>query len=470
FFSIYCIKAGYLLKKSGVWYLTPKGEGKLELGDIGLLDSASVEYRKWREENQEAGPDEAEDLTEEGPTEMNYRENVDRSEMEVDMLDDTEVEGDGPEREDAPDIAEEYEIEATVDGTEYEDAGITKPFNPTLINILTKQMSMDTLIKRMREGEVNLSPDFQRSEVWKPTARSRLVESLLIRIPLPAFYMDATNEDNWLVVDGLQRLSTLRDFVIKDQMKLRDLEFLTQFHGHRHSQLPRSYQRRIEETQVTVYLIDKGTPSEVKFNIFKRINTGGLPLSPQEIRHALNQGPVTPFLKVLADSDGFREATGGGVNDKRMTARECVLRFFAFTLTPPDAYRATDFDAFLSDAMASLNAMSNDERRALGQRFVRALEASKDVFGDSAFRKPKRMVKSPVNKALFETCTVSLDKQTDEALAILRVSSQEVIRRIEALIQDDREFLSAISQSTGDPAKVRLRFTRFREVVEGCLR
>jgi hypothetical protein len=207
---------------------------------------------------------------------------------------------------------EEFDLEAT-DGTEYEDTSIEKPFNPTLINILSKQMSLDTLLKRMREGEVDLAPDFQRAEVWKPTARSRLIESLLIRIPLPAFYMDATNEDSWLVVDGLQRLSTLRDFAVKKTMRLRDLEFLVQFDGMRYGDLPRNYQRRIEETQVTVYLIEKGTPPEVKFNIFKRINTGGMPLSSQEIRHALNQGPVTSYLKKLAHSQDFKQATYNGV-------------------------------------------------------------------------------------------------------------------------------------------------------------
>jgi hypothetical protein len=244
----------------------------------------------------------------------------------------------------------ESDVETTPDGTEYEDTDITKPFNPTLINIITKQMSLDILIRRMREGEVDLSPDFQRAEVWKPTAKSRLIESLLIRIPLPAFYMDATNEDNWLVVDGLQRLATLRDFVIKKTMKLEALEFLTQFQGLKYDDLPRNYQRRIEETQVTVYLIERGTPPEVKFNIFKRINTGGLPLSAQEIRHALNQGPVVQYLKQLADSKEFLQATDKGVSDKRMAARECVLRYLAFTLTPPETYKAADFDAFLGNS------------------------------------------------------------------------------------------------------------------------
>jgi hypothetical protein len=361
------------------------------------------------------------------------------------------------------------DVEETSDGTEFEDTGISKPFNPTLINIISKQMSLDTLIKRMREGEVDLSPDFQRAEVWKSTARSRLIESLLIRIPLPAFYMDATNEDNWLVVDGLQRLSTLRDFVIRNSLRLQNLEFLTQFHGFRYKDLPRNYQRRIEETQVTVYLIEKGTPAEVKFNIFKRINTGGLPLSSQEIRHALNQGPATSFLKRLAGSDEFQKATESGVSDKRMAARECVLRFLAFTITPPETYKASDFDAFLSEAMASLNRMSDAERNELGNRFIRALKASHEIFGDAAFRKPKRRIKSPVNKALFEVWTVALDRQTDGNLGLLKSARQKILSNILTLMQTDREFLDAISQGTGDVAKVRLRFSRFRNAAEEAL-
>jgi hypothetical protein len=370
-------------------------------------------------------------------------------------------------RDPSPDATSEYVTEA--DGTEYEDTGITRPFNPTLIHILTRQMSLDTLVKRMREREVDLSPDFQRAEVWKPTAKSRLIESLLIRIPLPAFYMDATDEDHWLVVDGLQRLSTLRDFVITKTMTLQDLEFLTSFHGFGYDDLPRAYQRRIEETQVTVYLIEKGTPAEVKFNIFKRINTGGLPLSSQEIRHALNQGPVTAFLKALAESKEFKTATDNGISDDRMAARECVLRFLAFTLTPPSAYKATDFDAFLSDMMAALNKMAADERERLGQRLLRALRYSADIFGRDAFRKPKGKTRSPVNKALFEVWTVAIDQEEDDRLDRMVAANSEVALNVERSIRPDMEFLNAVSQGTGDVAKVRLRFDRFRQTLEEAL-
>ncbi len=360
-------------------------------------------------------------------------------------------------------------IETTADGTEYEDTGITKPFNPTLINITTKQMSLDTLIKRIQEGEVDLAPDFQRAEVWKPTAKSRLIESLLIRIPLPAFYMDATDEDNWLVVDGLQRLSTLRDFVIKKTMKLRDLEFLTQFQDLTYDGLPRNYQRRIEETQVTVYQIERGTPPEVKFNIFKRINTGGLPLSSQEIRHALNQGPVTSYLKLLADSKEFQQATYEGVSDSRMAARECVLRFMAFTLTSPETYKAADFDAFLSDSMGYLNRASESERVQLSKRLIRSLNASREIFRDAAFRKPKQHTRSPVNKALFEVWTVAMDHQSDKRIEQLKASRGKVTEKIVDFMRSSPVFLNAISQGTGDVAKVRLRFGSFRKALETVL-
>lgn len=365
-------------------------------------------------------------------------------------------------------IRDEEELELTPDGTEYEDTGIAKPFSPSLINIQIRQLSLDTLMKRVREGRLDLFPDFQRSVVWKQAARSRLIESLLIRIPLPAFYMDATDEDHWVVVDGQQRLSALMDFA-SNAMRLRNLEFLTQFHGFTYSELPRNFQRRIEESVVTVYLIEKGTPPEVKFSVFKRINTVSLPLSPQEFRHALNQGPVTSYLKLLADSEEFQRATHGSVGDHRMAARECVLRFFAFTLTPPEDYQAADFDAFLSEAMASINRMAESERCRLAERFKRALIWSHKIFGDTAFRKPSRRKRNPVNKALFEVWTVTMDSQTDDTLKRLYSFRENLRPQLSDAIRADGRFLESISQGTGDVAKVRLRFARFREIIEKAL-
>jgi Protein of unknown function DUF262 len=324
---------------------------------------------------------------------------------------------------------------------------ITEPFDPTLIRVETKPMSLDALIARIREGELDLTPGFQRKAgIWKDEAQSRLIESILIRIPLPAFYMDATDEDRWLVVDGLQRLTTLKRFVIDQELKLKGLEFL-KLHGKTFNDLPRNFQRRINETQATVYLIEKGTPSEVKFNIFKRINTGGAPLSAQEIRHALNQGKVAKFLERLANSEEFKRATDNSIRDDRMADRECVLRFLSFTIVPYNLYKAKDFDSFLSERMAEMNKFSDQKLEELAQQFFRAMRVAFDIFGPYSFRKlyERDTVRYPINKALFESWTVNFNRLDNLQLQILQEHKDIVIKRFINLMNKDYVFENSIS-------------------------
>jgi len=367
---------------------------------------------------------------------------------------------------------QETEIIFEVDGTGVEseqtegEDRITEPFDPTMIRVETRPMSMDLLITRIKEGEINLMPGFQRKAgIWSEGAQSRLIESMLIRIPLPAFYMDATDENDWLIVDGLQRLTTIKKFAIDKKMKLTGLEFLDQIEGKTFDELPRSFQRRIKETQVTVYLIEKGTPPQVKFNIFKRINTEGLPLSPQEIRHALNQGRATSLLEELANSSEFKLATDYGIHDKRMADRECVLRFMAFSIFPYKNYKTKDFNSFLNSAMESLNTMSNEKIDFLKNRFLRAMQASYDIFGRFAFRKLYKKIswRYPINKALFEVWAVSLGALTPENLKKVKDQKEKLIEIFIELMHD-RDFESAISQGTGDIRKVKLRFDNIERI------
>ncbi|MDR3568341.1 MAG: DUF262 domain-containing protein [Syntrophobacteraceae bacterium] len=334
-------------------------------------------------------------------------------------------------------------------------------------------MTMDLLITRMRQDEIDLMPDFQRrDDIWGEAAQSRLIESLLIRIPLPAFYMDATNEDCWLVVDGLQRLSTLKRFVIEKNLKLTGLEFLTQLEAKGYDDLPRTFRRRIDETQVTIYLIEKGTPPGVKFNIFKRINTGGAPLTAQEIRHALNQGAATRLLARLADSDAFKSATDRGVNPKRMDDRECVLRFLAFVITPYTEYPVKkDFDSFLSDKMAEINAMNDVEQQRLEQRFKRAMIAANVIFGDEAFRKKYSpdAPRFPINKAIFESWSVNLDSLAEEDLVRIVSRKSQVVEGFMKLMHN-RDFEAAVSSGTGDVKKVQKRFESIGNLLAEVMR
>ena len=358
---------------------------------------------------------------------------------------------------------------------EEEDTGgrfeITQPFDPARIRVETKPMVIQLLMDRIRNKEIDLTPGFQRKGgIWSQKAKSQLIESLLIRIPLPAFYMDGSDESKWLVVDGLQRLSTLKSFVIERALQLKGLEFLNECEGKRFDQLARNLQRRILETQVTVFLIQENTPPEVKFNIFKRINTGGLPLSSQEIRHALNQGKACTLLQNLSLSEEFRTATNNGIRDNRMGDRECILRLLAFMRTSYRDYKAPNIDAFLNQCMRELNQVSDSELQSLDERFRRAMVDCYRIFGDRAFRKQKRASprRYPINRALFEVWAANVESLSPDRVDELQERNRDLQNRFLSLL-DDESFAAAISFGTGDPQKVRLRFSKIEEIIRGTL-
>lgn len=360
-------------------------------------------------------------------------------------------------------------------GLEEEDTGggfeITEPFDPARIRVDTKPMVISLLMDRIRNKEIDLTPGFQRKGgIWSTKAKSQLIESLLIRIPLPAFYMDGGDESKWLVVDGLQRLSTLKSFVIDKTLLLSGLEFISEYEGKKFDQLPRNLQRRILETQVTVFLIQENTPPEVKFNIFKRINTGGLPLSSQEIRHALNQGKASALLQDLAESAEFRTATNEGIRDDRMGDRECALRLLAFMRTSYREYKSKNLDTFLNQCMIELNQLPDADVRDLDERFRRAMVDCYRLFRDQAFRKQKRgnPRRSPVNRALFEVWSASVEALSPDDVQQLEAKSAELRERFLVLLED-ADFEAAITYGTGDPRKVRLRFSKVEQIIQETL-
>ncbi|HAG84502.1 MAG TPA: DUF262 domain-containing protein [Cyanobacteria bacterium UBA12227] len=343
-------------------------------------------------------------------------------------------------------------------------------YNPEKINIVTREPTIEQLLRRIDEQALDLAPDFQRhANIWKLEAKSRLIESILIRIPLPAFYIDATDEEKWLVIDGLQRLFALNEFVIDKKLKLCGLEYLTNLEGKSYDELERRYQRRIEETQVTVYLIEKGTPPEVKYNIFKRINTGGEPLSPQELRHALNPGKATKILAKLAASKEFKQVTNLGKSRKmRMDDREFILGFLAFTLTSYKDYQNNTRDSFLSKALVQINKLADLDIQELEYRFNRAMLAAWNIFGKDAFRKLSQSYKKkyPVNRALFEAWSVSLSNLSDKELEQLKKLKQELINRFIYYVDNDKEFLASISQATD---KIEYRFSKIQKIIQEVL-
>ena len=388
----------------------------------------------------------------------------------------TQEDGGGPKEK--KDIVNEKEVKENT-STQEDESGlevekedpqekITDPFDPEQIKIRTTPLLVEQLISRINYKEIDLAPDFQRLRgIWNDERKSRLIESLLLRIPIPVFYVAADESEIWSVVDGVQRMSTIYDYVT-GAFPLTRLEYLTWLDGQNHEALPRPMQRRISETQLIVNVIEPGTPPEVMFNVFLRINTGGMTLNGQEIRHALNPGPVREYLKVLAQSSEFKKATDDSIKEIRMADRECVLRFLAFYIDPPEKYATNDLNGYLGKVMKKINEMSSKERDSLSADFKKAMCAASDIFGEYAFRKRTNRDdrRRPISKALFESWSVQLALCSPDQIRVLVKKREDVQRRFIRLMSEDEDFNNAISYSTGTPRRVRKRFQTIKQLVK----
>jgi hypothetical protein len=368
-------------------------------------------------------------------------------------------------------------------GVEVEEVGDkasqAKPWDPAKIRISTKPFSLRQVVDMIEDGDIDLAPDFQRRYVWKALQRSRLIESVLLGIPLPAFYFSQDREGSMRVVDGVQRLTTIFNFVKKGE-PLHDLEYLTQLEGQTFDTLDdidKLLRRRFQQTQIFVNVIEPQTPDDVQFDVFRRINTGGSPLTPQEIRHCMSRARSRELLKNLIELPSFQQATDNAfANERRMADREVALRFCAFrSLNKIEDYREfTSLDSFLLDFIRRVDGtgghqspLPENKVKRLTTQFDRAMRSARVVFDGYAFRKyPMRATRrGPINRALFESWAVALAEYEPANLqphkaAILK-AAREVLSRA--------DYSTAISQGTGDYTKVRLRFRVAREVLEQAL-
>ncbi|EGU32382.1 hypothetical protein VII00023_09289 [Vibrio ichthyoenteri ATCC 700023] len=356
---------------------------------------------------------------------------------------------------------------------EYDDSiEQVEPFDPKKVDVSITTPNLGTLIMRLTHDEIDLMPNFQRSaDLWSKQEQSRLIESILIRLPIPAFYFDALVEDKWQVVDGLQRLSAIGNFVVHKKLNLTNLEFLTELEGLSYDELPRSLQRRIDEFQTSVYLIKPGTPLEMKYSLFNRINTGGLKLNPQEIRHAMSQsvnsGAASTFLRKLVLEKDFLCVV---INKNlRMSHEELALRHVIFRLYGSDSYKSS-LPKFLNLGMIELGRLEASKLEQLKSDFLSSMRTAYDVFGDNAFKKsllePEH--KKVVNKPLFEAvsvCLASLDDESREYLVKNKLKFQEEFK----LLLKDTEFDISISKSTANTDNVQTRFGRVRELIANFL-
>lgn len=302
-----------------------------------------------------------------------------------------------------------------------------RPFDPSKINITMKPLTLDALLKRIKNEEIEFDTSFQRKVgLWNKRQMSQLIESIFLRIPLPAFYFDASDEDKWIIIDGLQRITTLKKFVVEKSLKLQEMEFFPELNGCNYENLPRTFQRRIDETVINVYLVNPSTPENVKFNIFKRINTGGLALEPQEIRNALFQGQATEFLQRCSKLECFIKATSGSILSERMLDREFVLRYVSFCYLDLDTYSG-NIDEFLNEGMKYLKRINVEQLTIIEQEFRSVMDSIYSIMGKNAFRKIcADGRRRPINKVIYESWCYVMRELSDRKIQELVENKKEV--------------------------------------------
>jgi hypothetical protein len=328
--------------------------------------------------------------------------------------------------------------------------------------VRTEQRTVAEVVRRIDNGRYILDPDFQRDFVWPPAKQSKLIESCVMRIPLPVFYVAEAPDGRIIVVDGLQRLTTFKRF-LGGSLKLIGLDSggktgSHELEGKTYDRLPLKLQERVADTQLTMYILDAKAPERARLDIFERVNSGAV-LTRQQMRNALYSGPATHWLKSAAEGEAFQTASAGSLDSKTMRDREAINRFVAFSLIGWQNYKTGDMDEFLARGLKQLADCTEQQRLDLRHRFDAAMTLSYRLFHQHAFRKSLasttiEIPRSVINISLFEASAVvfatfatTFDPESDAALRDIMVQ----------LVKNDA-FVKSITYSTNSTQAVEQRF------------
>lgn len=333
------------------------------------------------------------------------------------------------------------DIEELQRPNESEILGLRNPLQEdevSRIRMTQKVITLDKLLKRVKYKEIILDTDFQRRPgLWDYGRKSRLIESIILGLSIPAFYFDATNnegnKDDWQVIDGLQRISAVKEFIVEEKFTLTELDYLPHLEGTKFSDLERIHQRKIEEFEIIAYILDRGTPKSIVYKMFKSINTSALRLESQEIRHAINPGKPAEWLKKVGDSEWFKKVGHSPRQHERMENREAVLRFMAFRQRKYQAY-TPDMQNFLDKAMTDIYRIPQQDLDLYEQELKIVVELLIAILGEFAFSRKMFDTNRAfrVNNIIFELLTFGFSGLTKEKANQFKNKKNNISERIKS--------------------------------------
>lgn len=347
-------------------------------------------------------------------------------------------------------------------------------------------MSVGELLTMYKDRELNLHPEFQRLFRWSPEQKSRLIESLLLGIPLPSIFVAQRANGTWEIVDGLQRLSTLfelagelktRDGVPLPQLILTRTKYLPDLEGLRwnsendHERLPDDAKLRIKRSRIDVNIVLATSDASAKYELFQRLNTGGEPATDQEVRNAILAMISRDFfdwITELGAYENFRACVP--LTERALDEQfdlELVARFLVFRSLPEDQIRdIPELGAFITDHLVGMAESPDFDRDEAARAFHRTFDTFARLLGEASFKKFDAAKQRPTGAMLisiFEVLAIGLGYYAGDTNYV--IDDERIINAHHQLPQEVRftgAAGSGIRASTRIPATIGLGRQYFR--------
>ena len=315
------------------------------------------------------------------------------------------------------------------------------------------------LVNDINDEIIILDPDYQRNYVWNNKKASLLVESILLNIPIPVIYASEDENGKWIIVDGLQRLYSLKRFFAND-FKLVGLETLEELNGEKYSTLADAIQKKLDRGELRIIVLQNDSDPDIQFDIFMRLNTGAVKLNEQELRNCMYRGALNSLIKDIAKNNLYVQYLIPSKTD-RMLANEFILRYLAVSENfDKDNNNIQNYDGRIKNLINSyMEKHKTDNALELNDiklKFETQIKKAYEVFGMLAFKKNIETTKP--NAALYECIMIAFEDYSIEALTQKRDSIKSML---DSLLNDIC-FLNSIDKATGNTEVLNNRISTFK--------
>jgi hypothetical protein len=320
-----------------------------------------------------------------------------------------------------------------------------------------------TLLLELQDKSLAVNPIFQRYSVWNQRKQSKLIESLLLNIPIPVLYFAEDEDGTRVVVDGQQRLRTIDEFY-SGRLRLRGLQVLPSLNRMRWTDLTTKHANLFLRRTLRCVVISATSPQSLRFEMFERLNTGGVPLNDQELRNCIFHGALNDLLRGLSANQIWQQALGLEEPDQRMADMELALRYFALR-SNLNNYKPPLKEA-LNDYMKTHRNPSEESLAALNEVILSTVEKVRSVFGDKLFRRVRVLLgktENPtlwdrgINRAVFDIQMLAFESLDSNWLTEHR---SNILSAFEELCSTDAGFIDSVTSATANRSAV---ITRLRK-------